>query len=112
MIGTHECGRSKRRSARASRIEIFVLAAALVAVVAAAACTVDVESDPPATMTVKAHQGDTAWSLAKAHPVDGLSTAQTAAMIIRINDVVASRLPAGQSIRVPAQADQTVYAMR
>jgi Tfp pilus assembly protein FimV len=89
-----------------------VLVVAIVAVVAAVALSGDPTPRSLSTTQVKARQGDTLWSLASAHPVAGLSTAQTTALIAELNDVRANALPAGSTLRVPLQVRSDTYAMR
>lgn len=54
------------------------------------------------TVSVSVRPGDTLWSLAKAHPVPGLDTAQSAQVIAELNEVAGSTLIAGSVIHVPA----------
>ncbi len=45
--------------------------------------------------------GDTLWSVALAHPIPGMTTAQTADHIAALNGHNSSRIPVGSSIIVP-----------
>lgn len=57
----------------------------------------------PAT-AVRVRESQTLWDLARVHPVDGLSTAQTVELIRSINDMEQSALTLGQVVYVPAEA--------
>jgi LysM repeat protein len=50
--------------------------------------------------------GDTLWSIARAHPIAGLSTEQTAEAIARDNRLTVGALTAGQALLVPASAER------
>ena len=72
-------------------------------------------STPPrdtATTLLRVEQGDTVWTIAAAHPVSGLNTAQNADLIARLNDLDAGRLAAGTTLRVPSAADSASVAQR
>ncbi len=55
------------------------------------------------TRTVQVQPGQTLWAIAQAHPIDGLTTAQTADAISRSNSLADSTLASGQTLRVPAE---------
>jgi len=84
---------------------------ALALLVAAATATGNPGRDLAAS-SVRVHAGDTPWSIAQSHPVDGLTTAQTADLIIEMNGVDGSCLVAGESIRIPSGSPETSVAMR
>lgn len=52
--------------------------------------------------TVRVHAGDSLWSLAEEHPVDGLSTRETSDMIRSVNHLEHGSLDAGAHLKVPA----------
>lgn len=60
----------------------------------------DVPGDAP-VRPVKVEQGDTLWGLALAHPVQGLTTAETAELIRRANGMPSPVIHPGQVIMVP-----------
>ncbi len=68
-------------------------------------------ADPelPATSEVLVDTGDTLWSLARANPVPGLSTSQTAVLIASVNGIDAASLRAGARLTVPANADRPAF---
>lgn len=95
--------------------ELLILAA-VAAVVIAAALTPLLPNSPgsvPLT-TVRVESADTLWSLAQAHPIEGLSTAETVSEIRRLNELPSSSLSAGSLLRVPARGDSgaTAWASR
>lgn len=57
-----------------------------------------------ASETVEVEPGDSLWSLAEEHEVDGLSTQQVSDYIAEVNDLESSMLRPGQEILVPASA--------
>ena len=66
---------------------------------------------PPLTqLTVQA--GDSLWTLAEAHPVDGLSTAQVAELIAGANSRDGALITPGECILVPAGAPEERHAAR
>lgn len=53
------------------------------------------------TRSVRIAGGDSLWSLARAHPVEGLSTAQTAELIRTLNGLSSPIIHPGQDLLVP-----------
>lgn len=53
--------------------------------------------------TVTIQQGDTVWSLAKANPVDGLSTSELVSQINKINHLTSKPLQIGEQIKIPTE---------
>jgi len=100
---------------RLSRAEILIATFALTATLCVAllpsiTATVPI---PSSTMTVRVSQHDTLWDLAKAHPVEGSTTAETVSLIRRLNGLDGSAIAAGEVLRVPAAAsDMTALARR
>lgn len=54
--------------------------------------------------TVRVQAGDSLWSLAEEHPVDGLSTQETSDMIRSVNHLEHGSLDAGAHLKVPARS--------
>ena len=52
--------------------------------------------------TVRVQSGDSLWSLAQEHPIDGLSTQETSDMIRSVNHLERGSLDAGAVLKVPA----------
>lgn len=54
--------------------------------------------------TVRVQSGDSLWSLAQEHPIEGLSTQETSDMIRNVNHLEHGSLDAGAHIKVPARS--------
>lgn len=84
---------------------VLLVAAALVATLlwfSAAGVNGEVPTRP-----VRVESGDSLWSLAAAHPVEGLNTDQTVQLIRQVNEIDGSTLHAGQLLHVPDAAPGT-----
>ena len=54
--------------------------------------------------TVRVQSGDSLWSLAQEHPIEGLSTQETSDMIRNVNHLERGSLDAGAHLKVPARS--------
>lgn len=54
--------------------------------------------------TVRVQSGDSLWSLAQEHPIEGLSTQETSDMIRSVNHLEHGSLNAGAHLKVPARS--------
>lgn len=54
--------------------------------------------------TVRVQPGDSLWSLAQEHPIEGLSTQETSDMIRNVNHLEHGSLAAGAHLKVPARS--------
>lgn len=54
--------------------------------------------------TVRVQSGDSLWSLAQEHPIEGLSTQETSDMIRNVNHLEHGSLDAGTHLKVPARS--------
>lgn len=54
--------------------------------------------------TVRVQSGDSLWSLAQEHPIDGLSTRETSDLIRNVNHLEHGSLDAGAHLKVPARS--------
>lgn len=54
--------------------------------------------------TVRVQSGDSLWSLAQEHPIEGLSTQETSDMIRSVNRLEHGSLDAGAHLKVPARS--------
>lgn len=54
--------------------------------------------------TVRVQSGDSLWSLAQEHPIEGLSTQETSDMIRNVNHLEHGSLDAGAHLEVPARS--------
>ncbi len=92
-------------------------AVAALLVVTATVLVASLALEPPAPgtsswATVSVQQGGTLWGIARSHPVPGLSTAEIIELIRTENGLDSSRLYAGQSLRVPSTAAETMALAR
>lgn len=54
--------------------------------------------------TIRVQSGDSLWSLAQEHPIEGLSTQETSDVIRNINHLEHGSLDAGAHLKVPARS--------
>ena len=54
--------------------------------------------------TIRVQSGDSLWSLAEEHPIDGLSTQETSDMIRSVNHLDHGSLDAGIDLKVPVRS--------
>lgn len=54
--------------------------------------------------TIRVQSGDSLWSLAEEHPIDGLSTQETSDLIRSVNHLEHGSLDAGVDLKVPARS--------
>lgn len=54
--------------------------------------------------TVRVQPGDSLWSLAQEHPIEGLSTQETSDMIRSVNHLERGSLDAGAHLKVPVRS--------
>lgn len=54
--------------------------------------------------TVRVQSGDSLWSLAQEHPIEGLSTQETSHMIRNVNHLEHGSLDAGAHLKVPVRS--------
>jgi len=64
------------------------------------------------TSSILTAQGDTLWTIARAHPVPGLTTAQSVEVIATLNDLETANIPAGVSVQVPDSDTGIAFALR
>lgn len=93
---------------KASTIVVFAVAFTLFFVLATTVFTARhaayVDSASNVTYeTVRVHTGDSLWSLAEEHPVEGLTTQETSDMIRSVNHLERGSLDAGAVLKVPAR---------
>ena len=54
------------------------------------------------TTSIRVEQGDTLWSLAERHQVDGMTTAQTVELLAQLNQIDDATIRVGDVLDVPA----------
>jgi len=107
-------GRIRRTSirryevARLGRIAFFVLLACTAVVIALSRAVQPAPPRPDAWTPVIVSEAATLWTLAQSHPVAGLSTAETVALIKESNALRSATIHEGQILQVPAQFDVSV----
>lgn len=99
---THQagCPATRGRRQRLSVLEIATLLVIAALLVAGAVSVRPQHIGPDATRIVQVRPGDTLWSIAQAHPIAGLTTAQTAEAISLKNALASGNLSAGQTLVV------------
>ena len=93
---------------KASTIVVFAVAFTLFFVLATTVFTArhDAYADSVSNVTyetVRVHAGDSLWSLAEEHPVEGLTTQETSDMIRSVNQLERGSLDVGAVLKVPAR---------
>ncbi len=99
-------GRAPRDAPHASvpaAVAVFVGVALFLGCAGALPTTADRVARPSSTRAVRVESADTLWSIARANPQTGLSTAQTVSVIVRLNGgSVCADLHPGDSLSVPS----------
>ena len=67
---------------------------------------------PRESVSVRVERGDTLWTLARTHPVEGMTTEQTADLIASMNGLRDGALSSGRTILVPAAVSTSRVASR
>jgi len=96
----------------AARFEVLVLIliGALLIVGAVATSRPRVPSTTMAPVSVRS--GETVWSLAAAHPVPGLTTAEVADLLVRTNGLEGRTVTPGETVLIPVEPPTTRLALR
>ncbi|MHB1016298.1 MAG: LysM peptidoglycan-binding domain-containing protein [Coriobacteriia bacterium] len=106
-------GTSQATIRRLGRIAYAVLLMSVVLAVVIASVVRAERPLPHAWTAVTVQESGTLWALARAHPVDGLSTAETVDLIQRSNHLDSALITPGQALRVPApEGNDTALASR
>ena len=103
---------SSTRTCRLSGIEIAVLIAIVIALVAGVLMSGSRAQRMVSQERIRIEHGDTLWSIARNHPVAGQTTAQTADTIADLNGLRSASVQPGQSILVPAAEPEVTLASR
>jgi LysM repeat protein len=102
---TRRTGTTARRQ-RLTGLEITTLVVIAALLLAGAVAVRPHAPAASSTQAVQVQAGETLWSIARAHPVPGLSTAQAVETIARDNGLADAHLSAGQTLVVPADAER------
>lgn len=118
-VGRHNSSSSSRRSRRPSapsrvRVVAEVTALLLIAMLLVAIPILSRSGDSPVATTseVKLEQGDTLWSVAESHPIEGFTTAEAVELIASMNGIKTATIAAGSTIEVPGDAGATELALK
>lgn len=96
---------------RSRTVELVIIAVLTVAVLVGAAWQRQTARSDVRTALVRVESGETLWSLAQSHPVEGLTTEQTADLIAEMNGVTGP-IHVGSELKVPSEGDAAALAMR
>ena len=96
-------GRSLRLSAAVATVAVAVVLGSWGALDAAHAGRVADALSNCATQSVEVSTGDSLWSIAEAHPVEGVSTPEVVSWIVEANNLPNSSVASGQALVVPAR---------
>lgn len=104
----------RRTPNRLSRAEIALIVIVLLGLLAAVLISGRSAEVKVGTSSITVHAGESLWTIAQEHPVEGLSTAQTVQLIMHMNDLADSTIAAGRPLHVPvpASASSDLLAMR
>ena len=103
--------RSHRRSTMLESLGLALIAALLVG--ALFATSGGHLASQGLSVRIKVNTGDTLWSIARRHPIPGLTTAQTADLIAQVNYHSGATLTPGATLDVPvAEAPALTVACR
>lgn len=106
--------RDRRSTGRLSRAEILIATCAVLVTLCVAVLSAITTASPTVTHTlaIRVAPNDTLWDLAKAHPIEGSTTAQTVSIIRQINGLHGSVIAAGEVLKVPADASEMTALAR
>jgi len=105
--------RTRSRNGTFSGTEVAILLGIVAALVVTTLATRSATPADVPTTHVRVEAGETLWSLAHDHPVDGLTTEQAVALIADLNDLGEGMpLHAGRTVRVPSPSAAGGVALR
>jgi hypothetical protein len=94
-------------------LEVFALAAiALLLILGAVITSGSTTSPSPSWSRLQVQAGDNLWTLAAAHPVAGLTTAEAADLLVNKNHLDGGLIVQGQVLLVPAASATQGLAAR
>ncbi len=105
---------SRRRRTRSISGGLELLALIVIAglLVLGAVVTSPRSAPTPSLTALKVTVGDSLWTLAATHPVDGLTTAQVSDLLVEANHLEGPLVSPGQTIMVPAESPGRRLAAR
>lgn len=110
----HGCTRVRQATARLSRAETLIAACAVIVALCVALLPAINSAAPavPQTIAIRVAPNDTLWDLAKAHPLEGSTTAETVSVIRQLNGLEGSMIATGEVLKVPADASEMTALAR
>ena len=93
-------------------LEVLILVVIAVLLLVGVAVTRSPGANAVHSTSVRVERGQSLWDLAKSHPVDGMTTAQTAELIARLNDLGTRSLVTNTVVRVPVNESSDAFASR
>jgi hypothetical protein len=93
-------------------LEVAALLAIALLLILGAVLTSGTQTVSPALSELRVREGDSLWSLAASHPVEGLTTAQVADLVTKTNGLDSSSIVRGQVILVPSASPDVRLAVR
>ena len=130
MNNSSACGRSsgqvaqhRRRVSRVSRggrlvglpcglLEAVALVLIALFLILGVLSTSRARTVPPSLSQIKVQAGDSLWTLAVSHPVNGFTTAELVDLLVKANQLDGVALAAGDTILVPADSLGQMLAAR
>ncbi len=104
--------RPRRARTVSGRLEVIVLIVIAVLLILGAVVTSPRTEPAPSLTALKVTAGDSLWTLAARHPIDGLTTAQVSEILMRANHLDAPLVTPGQTILVPDESPGRRLAAR
>ena len=111
---TRSKGPARRRRSRSvsGGLEIAALVVIAALLILGAIVTSPHSAPAPALATLKVRAGDSLWTLAATHPIDGLTTRQVSELLVEANDLEGPLVIPGQTILVPVESPDQRLAAR
>jgi LysM repeat protein len=102
----------RRTGTSVDTLEVIALLAIALLLILGAVHTSGTQGSSPSWSRLEVQAGDTLWTLAAAHPVEGLTTAQAADLLATTNHVDGGLIVQGQTLLVPAASAAQRLAAR
>jgi len=96
----------------AGKLEVLALVVIALLLILGALSAGQPRSAPPSWSEVQVRAGDSLWTLAVTHPVEGLTTAQVVDLVARDNRLEGRDIVPGDTILVPSESVQQRLASR
>jgi hypothetical protein len=105
---------TRARGARtvSGALEVIALIVIVVLLILGTVVTIPRSAPTPSLAALKVTAGDSLWTLAAGHPVDGLTTEQVSELLMEANHLEAPLVSPGQTILVPVDSPRRRLAAR